>query len=373
MTSTRSGRAGSGSGAPALDRMRSYTKWSLLIVLAVYVAGVAPAIGGGPITLVATLVVGALVCWQVVHWERGAPWPLVIVTLVVSGTFWWLAVAFDGSPLSAAGFAFSIGLVVSTPPFTRWPWTAASLALVMLPLVALPAAPGTSRADVPWVWLTGALIVWLASAVLFRVNRFAFGLYLEIDRAREAEADLAVLRERYRFASDLHDIQGQALHVGKLQLQLADKLLDDDPARAREHLRDAERLIGDAIAETRRLAYGTRVVTLAGELANSESLLVAAGIAVEITGAPPVGHRSDDLFGLLVREATTNLLRHSQAERVVITFAPGSVRIVNDGATSAPRELSGLGRLGDRFAAAGGALSTAHDGATFTTAAEVRA
>lgn len=171
----------------------------------------------------------------------------------------------------------------------------------------------------------------------------------------------------YRFAADLHDIQGQALHVSRLKLRLADKLLAEDPAVARTHLREAEQLIADAIAETRRLAYGQRTLTFAGELANSESLIRAAGILFEVTGAAPAGHRLDELFGLVVREATTNLLRHAQAEHVAITLRPDSVRIVNDGAEEATRTLSGLARLGERFAAAGGVLVTAQEGRTFTT------
>jgi two-component system sensor histidine kinase DesK len=181
------------------------------------------------------------------------------------------------------------------------------------------------------------------------------------------------MRERYRFSVDLHDIQGQALHVGRLQLQLADKTLDRDPAAARRHLREAEQLIVQTIAETRRLAYGERTLTLAGELANSAELIRAAGIELEVTGAPPVGHPADDLFGHVVREATTNLLRHAQAERVTIVLGLEFVQVVNDGAAEPMRGLSGLGRLGERFAAVGGTVTTRHENGRFLVEARAAA
>jgi two-component system sensor histidine kinase DesK len=217
--------------------------------------------------------------------------------------------------------------------------------------------------------VVGVAAMTAAAICLFRGNRFGFGLYLEIDRARRTTADLAVMRERYRFAADLHDIQGQALHASRLKLQLADKLLDKDPDLARTHVREAEQLIAETIAETRSLAYGERGVTLAGELANSESLIRAAGIDLDVQGRVPDGHRFDELFALVVRETTTNLLRHAQAEHVLVQLGPDSVRIVNDGATDATRELSGLARLGERFAALGGTLQTSRADATFVTMA----
>lgn len=349
----------SDAAAPALARMRRYTTWTVVGIVAGYVFLVA---GGSrsPWSVGATIGIGVLVCWQCLYWEQGAPKALAAVTLLASYAQLWVVLGAHGNPIGGVAFTLSVELVVTTPPFTQWPWTVLAVILAVLPALAFGADRGH---------LTGVVAMMAASVALFRLNRFGFGLFLEIDQARRSTAELAVMRERYRFAADLHDIQGQALHVSRLKLRLADKLLDDDPAVARTHLREAEQLIADAIAETRRLAYGRRTVTFAGELANSESLIRAAGISFEVAGVVPAGHRLDDLFGLVVREATTNLLRHAQAEHVAITLGPDSVRIVNDGAQEATRALSGLARLGERFAAAGGVLATSREGQTFTTSA----
>jgi two-component system, NarL family, sensor histidine kinase DesK len=349
--------SGSDADVPALVRMRRYTTWTVVGIVAAYALLVA---GGShsPWSLGATLGIGALVCWQCFYWEQGAPKALAAVTLVASYALLWVVLGTHGNPIGGVAFSLSVGLVATTPPFTRWPWIALAIGFAILPALVFGADGGH---------IAGVVAMMASSVALFRANRFGFGLFLDIDQARRATAELAVMRERYRFAADLPDIQGQALHVSRLKLRLADELLDGDPAAARTHLREAEQLIVDAIAETRRLAYGQRTVTLAGELTNSESLIRAAGISFEVAGAAPVGHRLDDLFALVVREATTNLLRHAQAEHVAIALGPDSVRIVNDGAEEATRPLSGLARLGERFAAAGGVLVTSREGRTFAT------
>ncbi|MEY9929293.1 two-component system sensor histidine kinase DesK [Catenulispora sp. GP43] len=347
-------------GAPALARMRRFTTWIMVFVVAGYVGLVGLAQGkSSTVLVVASLAVGALVCWQCVHWEHGARPALAGAALLASYGLSWAIAINHHSPQASVAFSLSAALVANTPPFLRWWWSLLAVGLAVLPVAVF----GDTAAVVGVTAMTSAALA------LFRGNRFGFGLYLEIDQARRATADLAVMRERYRFAADLHDIQGQALHVSRLKLQLADKLLDQDPDLARTHLREAEQLIAETIAETRSLAYGERGVTLAGELANSESLVRAAGIALDVRGRAPVGHRLEELFALVVREATTNLLRHAQAEHVLVELGPDSVRIVNDGATDATQELSGLARLGERFAALGGTLETSRAGATFVTAA----
>ncbi|GAA1960223.1 sensor histidine kinase [Catenulispora subtropica] len=347
---------------PALARMRRYTTWTLVGVVAAYVCLIGasqPKPSAFPAT--ASLIAGALVCWQCAHWEEGARPAVAGSALVASYAVAWAIAITHRNPMEGIAFCLSAALVTSVPPLARWRWSVLAMALAVLPVAVL----GDAKAVV------GVAAMMAAAIGLFRGNRFGFGLYLEIDQARRATADLAVMRERYRFATDLHDIQGQALHVSRLKLQLADKLLDKDPALARAHVREAEQLITETIAETRRLAYGERGVTLAGELANSESLVRAAGIELDVKGRAPVGHPLDDLFALVVREATTNLLRHAHAEHVLVEWGPDSVRIVNDGVRDGMQGLSGLARLGERFAARGGILKTSCADGTFVTSAGV--
>ena len=346
-------------GSPALVRMRRYTTWIMVGVVAGYLCLISTAQSRSAPVLAVSLAVGALVCWQSVHWEKGARPAIAVPALVASYALLWAVAVSHREPTDAVAFYISAALATSVQPFARWWWNGLAVALAVVPVAICDGAKD----------LVDVALVTAVSIAVIRGNKRGFGLYLEIDQARRDTAELAVMRERYRFAADLHDIQGQTLHVSRLKLQLADKLLDQDPDLARSHVREAEQLITETIAETRRLAYGERKVTLAGELANSQSLVLAAGIELEVRGVAPIGHPLDELFALVVRETTTNLLRHAHADHVVVDLGPDSVRIVNDGVTEQTQALSGLARLGGRFAAVGGTLETRRDGTTFTTTA----
>jgi two-component system sensor histidine kinase DesK len=346
-------------GSPGLVRMRRYTTWIMVAVVAFYVCLISMAQSHSVPVLAVSFAVGALVCWQCVYWEKGARPAIAVPALIASYVLLWAIAVSHRNPIDAVAFYMSAALATSVPPFTPWRWNGLAVVLAIVPVAVFD----DDKAVV------GVAVMAAAAIAVVRGNSCAFGLYLEIDQARRDTAELAVVRERYRFAADLHDIQGQALHVSRLKLQLADKLLDRDPALARTHVREAEQLIAETIAETRGLAYGERSVTLAGELANSQSLVLAAGIELEVRGKAPMGHPLDELFALVVRETTTNLLRHAHADHVVVDLGPDSVRIVNDGVTEETQALSGLARLGGRFAAVGGTLETRRDGTTFTTTA----
>lgn len=352
----------SDAGSPALERMRRYTTWILIAIVAGYVCLITMAQSRSASVFVVSIAVGALVCWQCVFWEEGARPAVAAPALGGSYALLWLIAVTHRNPLEAVAFALSAALVTSVPPLDQWGWGAAAVALAVLPVAVFEDARAVE----------GVALIGVAAMATIRGNRFWFGLYLEIDQARHDTAELAVMRERYRFAADLHDIQGQALHVSRLKLQLADTLLDRDPELARNHIREVEQLIAGTIAETKHLAYGERTVTLAGELANSESLVLAAGIALEVRGQAPIGHPLEELFALVVRETTTNLLRHAHAEHVLVDLGPDFVRIVNDGVTDKTQALSGLARLGARFTAVGGTLETRREDATFTTAARAK-
>ena len=67
---------------------------------------------------------------------------------------------------------------------------------------------------------------------------------------------LAVSEERNRFARDLHDILGHSLTVITVKAELANRLFDVDPERARAELADLEWLSRDALADVRRAVEG---------------------------------------------------------------------------------------------------------------------
>lgn len=213
----------------------------------------------------------------------------------------------------------------------------------------------------------------LVVAMMLYSDRY-WVLFHELEQAREAEAELGIMRERVRFASELHDIQGHTLHVVKLKVALAEKLVEQDPARSSQELREVHELVGDTITQTKELAYAQRRLNLSSELENAKNLFEAAGIQVEVLRRGADEQETDphvELLGQVLRETTTNILRHAQASRVEITLSPNSITITNDGAEGDGQPaLRGLETLGRRVADRGGQLRGHRQDGRFTTVAD---
>ena len=145
------------------------------------------------------------------------------------------------------------------------------------------------------------------------------------------EAELAALRERERIAQDLHDLLGHTLTTIAVKSELAVRLLDADAERARSEIieiRDAARI---TLRDVRAAVAGMHVTTVHQELARARSALSAADIRLLVEGEPPeLDQAAHAAFGLALREAITNIIRHSDAESARIRFAPEGVMIIED-------------------------------------------
>jgi two-component system sensor histidine kinase DesK len=185
---------------------------------------------------------------------------------------------------------------------------------------------------------------------------------LDLMRARDENARLAVADERARFARDLHDILGHSLTVITVKAELASRLLDVDTERARSELSDLERLSRDALADVRRAAHGYHDLTLPGELARAREALRAADIDAELPNSTDeVPSELRELFAWTVREGVTNVIRHSGATRCTVRLAPTEVEVRDDGTgpgTAGEEAGRGLDGLRQRAAAAGATLVT---------------
>ncbi|MFN8191981.1 MAG: histidine kinase [Nocardioidaceae bacterium] len=191
------------------------------------------------------------------------------------------------------------------------------------------------------------------------VNRNA-----ELLVAREENARLAVADERNRFARDLHDILGHSLTVITVKAELAGRLLDQDPERARAEMAEVERLGRDALADVRRAVGGYRELSLAGELARARNALDSAGIRADLPVAlEEVPGELRELFAWTVREGVTNVIRHSGATRCTIQVSERAVRVEDDGSGAVESAIGGieghgLAGLRERAGAVGAVVMT---------------
>lgn len=183
----------------------------------------------------------------------------------------------------------------------------------------------------------------------------------ELVEAHAVNADLAVENERSRFARDLHDILGHSLTVITIKAELAGRLFDTDPERARAEVADLERLGRDALADVRRAVEGYRDLTLPGELARARTALAAAQIAADLPNSTDeVPGNLRELFAWTVREAITNVVRHSGAAHCEVRLSSRSVEVRDDGVGVAADSVRGSGLTGlqERASALGATLVT---------------
>jgi two-component system, NarL family, sensor histidine kinase DesK len=196
---------------------------------------------------------------------------------------------------------------------------------------------------------------------------------VELARAQETIAELAVQGERSRFARDLHDILGHSLTVLTVKAELAGRLVSIDPQRAEREIGEVEQLARQALTDVRAAVSGYREVSLPGELASARAALEAAGIVPELPGAvehvPPARR---ELIAWTVREGVTNAVRHSGARHVWVRVTDDGVEVADDGrgpadgADDFPATGHGLAGLRERAAAVGAAVTVGRrDGGGF--------
>lgn len=232
----------------------------------------------------------------------------------------------------AVGLAIAVGLLAATRVVPGWTFDSSASLSTVLALVAVGAGVSASRRS------------------------------RQVTAMRAENARLELAQERNRVARDLHDILGHSLSVVTLKADLAGRLIDSEPERAREELADIQRLSRDALADVRSTIAGLNTLSLPTELARARAALAAAEVEADVprhTEDVPSDRR--ELFAWAVREAVTNVVRHSRASRCTITLGPREVRIVDDGQGCPDldrRPGSGLRGLRERAAMSGARVVT---------------
>jgi two-component system sensor histidine kinase DesK len=188
-------------------------------------------------------------------------------------------------------------------------------------------------------------------------------------RAQEEIEHLAKIAERERIARDLHDVLGHTLSVIVLKSELASKLVEIDPARAKAEMADVEQTARTALSEVRQAIGGYRSNGLAAELAQARATLETAGITVECEQVPiAMPATQESVLSLAVREAVTNVVRHAQAARcrLELKTTDGICRlsIQDDGLGGFQPEGNGLAGMRQRVEALGGTLQRETRGGT---------
>jgi two-component system, NarL family, sensor histidine kinase DesK len=179
--------------------------------------------------------------------------------------------------------------------------------------------------------------------------------------AQEEIEHLAKVAERERIARDLHDVLGHTLSLIIVKSTLAGKLLEKYPQKAKQEIADIEKASREAMAEIRGTLRGYATYKLGEEIRRAGSTLNSSGIAlqsktVELNMSPA----EESVVALIVREAVTNVVRHSHARKCRLELAAqnGScvLSVEDDGCGGIHAEGNGLRGMRERIEALGGTL-----------------
>jgi two-component system sensor histidine kinase DesK len=189
-------------------------------------------------------------------------------------------------------------------------------------------------------------------------------------RATRADlAELAVARERERLAHDLHDLLGRTLSLIAVKAELANRLSAGREPPAEVEMREVQLLARQALRDVRMAVTGHRTPTIGAELAAARLALRSAGIEASVVGAATaVNQAHEATIAWAIREAVTNVVRHSGARRCWITIdsAAGITRLeVSDNGcgTKSDEDGGGLRGLAERIQALGGTIEAGPAGA----------
>ncbi|WP_203960720.1 sensor histidine kinase [Actinocatenispora thailandica] len=244
---------------------------------------------------------------------------------------------------------------------------ALSIALMLLPLRhALLLGLATVVAQIVWMLLAQGEVAWVQVAILVGVTAtlgtvFALNFtVVHLRAAREQVARMAVHEERERVARDMHDVLGHSLSTITVKLGLTRRILQSsgDVALAVGEVTELENMARAALSEMRATISDYRTLSLDSELAGARTALRAGGVRADLPATTDaVRAELREAFGYVVREAVTNVLRHSDAELCTVRLGTDWIEITDNGGTAGGAGAgNGLTGLAERLAAVSGTL-----------------
>ncbi|AKU19058.1 hypothetical protein VV02_17840 [Luteipulveratus mongoliensis] len=313
-----------------------------------------------------------------------SPWAVLVVLLQTAAFFALTIPAGRGEsvrrPVGLAALAGQVAITIAAVAAWGEDWqtlfvlgaiiagagldaSAAPLAVLAVTAVATLTL-GLVRDDWEVAWII-ALNCFLAGIATYCVY-WLFTAVHELSRTREELASAAVSRERLRFARDLHDVLGHTLSVVVVKAEAVRRIAARDPAAAAQHAGDIETIGRAALQEVRETASGYRTSSWQHEIDSARLALTAAGVDLMVSGdAAGLSPAVERTVGWVVREATTNVVRHAQATTCRIELVrEGSevqVSVADDGQGGSGAEGNGLRGLRERVTQSSGSVRITHD------------
>ena len=362
-------------GSPAQRRRQIAADVGVLIVAALFDAGVASAGTGSGIDALGFIIWG--VSLGSLMWRRRQP--IVVLTITAVGAMAFMAIGYRAVNIFPFIFAaYSTALYCPTKVRARVAFLASSAAVLGVFWLATMDRGEFEMGDL----IRNALLLGASFAVgnMIRTRNALAQAHMEraqqrIEEERRLTRD-AIAAERLQIARELHDIVAHSVTVMTVQLGGARLNILDNPERARGALDEAESAGRRAMRELRRMLGVLRAVEETPMTqpmparAPMEALIDqmrAAGFdaSLQVVGTPKlVPEALEATMFRIAQEALTNAAKHggpSATAQVLVTWENDTVRIdvTNDSRTPAQAAPPGFGLMGmrERVALFGGTLA----------------
>ncbi|MFC5465445.1 sensor histidine kinase [Lederbergia graminis] len=227
------------------------------------------------------------------------------------------------------------------------------IALVIFGVVMLITNVIVSFQGFNFLFFLPFLFVMIISPYGVRSMNRRIELEMQLDQANEQLKMLVKREERVRIARDLHDTLGHTLSLITLQSQLVQRLADKNPDRVKQEAKEIEMTSRSALQQVRELVSDMRAISIKEELAQMQQIIEAAGIAFHSDiddSALELSLLQQNIIGLCLREAGTNIVRHSNASQCQLSIKKGKghfiIRVDDDGIGFNEHEVKGNGLKG---------------------------
>lgn len=265
-------------------------------------------------------------------------WSIIVLFPVIALTFFIGAWAFCFSVYFVAMWAFQNAL-------EKGIWV--GLFITVLSSVAMWFFAPEVFANAGYGFIGGAIFV-LIMGTLTAVS----------EHRQESQQALLQAELSERIARDVHDILGHSLTVINLKAELASALVASQPEKAADEVRQISVLSRTALAEVRATVTRIKSPSFAGELEAAKRALETAQITAHLPSKEQVSEQNSNtvLFSWVLREAVTNVVRHSRAKNCWVLIEPERIEIVDDGASAIIAPGNGLSGLKSRVEESGSEL-----------------
>lgn len=207
-------------------------------------------------------------------------------------------------------------------------------------------------------------LIWIIVSLAFTFISPLFSLTIgqsTILKVKNNELEVQIRQlERERIAYDLHDNVGQAFSTITLQAELVGKLIDKNPARAKEEvvkLAENSRRNLTLVREIVSNLHDDSILSILDDAQKNLKMVDCELVILNEAVLENWTRPNQEVAGAVLREALTNVVHHAKANRVTVDFNHQGFVIADNGIGLGDNQAShGIDGMRHRVESIGGVL-----------------